>query len=32
VGDELTCNYCEIDPAFNGFFSEAETSPAARSR
>lgn len=32
VGEELTCNYCEIDPAFNGAFSEAETSPAARSR
>ena len=30
VGAELTCNYCEIDPAFNGFISEAETSPAAR--
>ncbi len=30
AGDELTCNYYEIDPAFNGFFSEAETSPDAR--
>ena len=29
-GEELTCNYYEIDPAFNGFLSEAETSPAAR--